>query len=122
MLEAKHFKSFEKTLLFLGVVSDQYLNEDHALETRVLQLYVKVLKWLDRLHFFHCMRDAEITENSILMKEFKYAAVNFFSEFSKYGIGTDKFHNLHHILPDVKEMGSLKYLSAGPSEHIHCLF
>lgn len=122
MFERKHFKILEKIMSFLEVVPDQYLNECHVLVTKVLKLYVKLLKRLDGIHIFMVITDAEITETSILIKVFKSAAINVFSEFNNSSMGTEKFHHSDHILSDMKEMGSLKYLSAGPFEHSHFFF
>lgn len=68
------------------------------------------------------MRDAGIADTNVFIKDFASAAVHVYSKFCTSGKGTVKFHNLDHILADVNEMGSFKFLSAGPIKQPHCLF
>lgn len=68
------------------------------------------------------MRDAEVAETSVLFRKLKSAVAHVSPELIKSAMGTEKSHQLDHIISDVKEMGSLRSLSPGPLDNSHYLW
>lgn len=116
-----HFWYCRKFYIPIGPISEQCFSEDPSPVIRVFKRDVQVLKsW--KTAFLHSKVHTRITQTIFLIKDLMPSAVNIFSESSKCGMAARKFHHPYHTLPDVNEIGSLIFHSAGWSKHSLRLF
>ena len=121
MLESKDYRSLDMVSPFMGMCTDRCCDEvSGALTTRLFVRYVdlmqKALSYNTNPVIWNKHRLQELEQ---MIKLFKIEAVSLYSKYQASELCTEKFHQLDHIVEDIRKYGGIRYGDAGLYESAH---
>ena len=122
-LEAKDFRAIENVLPFLGMIVDEETGQDGDNSvTTVMTQYCDLIRTMyrvDRKDYWSFEEVASFDED---IAKFKALAVKVFGQYHGNQLCTEKFHMLDHLIEDLKQVGSIHFISGGLFESSHTNF
>lgn len=123
MLEARDHKSMDMVFPFIAAYIDRCYGEiEQCPTTRVSSLYSTILFTLARKGDRCGWTPDDLSLLRTHIHRFKHIFVDLFARYQPSGMGTLKFHLLDHLVDDIKRLGSISVMDAGPFEYSHTLF
>ena len=119
MLEARNYRSIDMVFPLIGMLVDRYSSGDESASvTRLYTIYVDIMQEaLSYNNYSHIWSEQWLVLLERNVKLFEIMSRNICSQFQACEFCTEKFHQLEHIIYDLKSLVGLRYGDAGLYEH-----